>query len=298
MATRGRSGASSSRSSPRTCGRSCGAASGRSTRPARSTTRSWPTSRACLSLSTTRPAPSSRASSITETAACRATASLRREALFDAVRAELDTVRAPDDSYRLLAPSRIQTRLRQQMLPLHPWLGAPTPERITASERSLDRLRFVAFAVVALFVLSLPGFALALLLPPGSYLIIIGVLAAIAFYLYRRMRDPLPGTDVPTAFSFGSFLRRNLPMIAGYVAAALLVLVPVAMLVSYLLSLIGGGAPMTLASSGADPGAGAPPRPRQPARRDTRRSSSGSASWSGATPLTMRRRSTIASCAR
>jgi membrane protein implicated in regulation of membrane protease activity len=169
--------------------------------------------------------------------------------LFNAVRAELDTVRAPDESYRTLAPSGIHTRLRQQMLPLHPWLGAPTPERITASERNLDRLRFVAFAVVALFVLSLPGFALALLLPPGTYLIIIGVLAAIAFYLYRRMRDPLPGTDVPTAFSFGSFLRSNLPMIAGYVAAALLFLVPGAMLVSYLLSLIGSGAPMTLAQA-------------------------------------------------
>jgi membrane protein implicated in regulation of membrane protease activity len=171
---------------------------------------------------------------------------LSEAALFDAVRTELDAVRAPSDSYRTLAPSNFQTRLRQQMLPLHPWLGTPVAERITGRERSLDKLRFVAFAVAALFVLSLPGFVLALLLPPGAYLIVIAMLAATAFYLYRRMRDPLPGTGVPTAFSFPSFLRSNLPMIAGYVATALLILVPVAMLVSYLLSLIGGGAPMTL----------------------------------------------------
>jgi hypothetical protein len=60
------------------------------------------------------------------------------------------------------------------------------------------------------------------------------------------MRDPLPGTDVPTRFSLLGFLKPNLPLIAGYVTVALVGLVPVAMAISLLLSLVGGvAAPLT-----------------------------------------------------
>jgi hypothetical protein len=167
-------------------------------------------------------------------------------ALFDAVRAELDAVRPPAESYRPLAPSALQERLRTRMAADHRWLADPAPDRITTRERALDVARLVLFAVVLLFVLTLPGFALALLLPTGAYLVVTAILAAVAIFLVWRMRDPLPGTDVPTSFSLRGFLKGHLTLIAGYVLVALVGLVPVVLVISVLLSLVGSlEAPLT-----------------------------------------------------
>jgi membrane protein implicated in regulation of membrane protease activity len=164
-------------------------------------------------------------------------------ALFKAVRDELD---APgSETYRPLDPVAMHQRLRERMLGGHPWLEAPPPGRITRAERAKDLAKLAAFAVALIFVVALPGFLLALLLPPAAYLLVVLIAAALAIYLVWRKREPLPGTDVPTAFSLIGLLRRNAPLIAGYVLVASLGLIPVVMLVSWLVSLVADQAALT-----------------------------------------------------
>jgi hypothetical protein len=170
---------------------------------------------------------------------------LREAALLEAVREEIDAFDAGVDRYRALSPEAVHGRLRERILPAHPWLRDPPPERITRAERAWDIAKLLGFGVALLFALSLPGFALALLLSTRDYVLLVLILAAIASYVLYRKREPLPGTGVPTAFSLLGLVRRNWFVIAGYVLVAALGLVPVVMLASYALSWRGYGEVLT-----------------------------------------------------
>jgi hypothetical protein len=163
-------------------------------------------------------------------------------ALFGAVRRELDD---PDESrpspYRGIPAGEVHRKLRGRLLPAHPWLDNPPPERFPRAERLLDMLRLALFAVAVILGLSLPGILLAAAMPWPEYLVLVAVLAVAACVLVYMKRDPLPGTGVPTRFRLGAFLLRNAPLIGIYVLVATLLIVPLMILPSALLDLFGLG---------------------------------------------------------
>jgi len=165
---------------------------------------------------------------------------LQEAALFNAIRTEIDEPDGPGPGYRGLSPEAVHDSLRDKMAATHSWLRAPAPRRIGLAERAGDIAKLLAFGVVLIFLLSLPGFVLALLLPPSIYAPLMLALAAIVGYALYRIREPLPGTGVPTAFSLVKFVGKNWRFIAGYVLAATLCLAPAAMLASFILSLFEG----------------------------------------------------------
>lgn len=174
---------------------------------------------------------------------------LAEAALFTALRQEIDSVEAGGKRYRAMTPPAVHAALRERMLAAHPWLREPAPARIGPAERMRDIARLVLFGVALLFVLSLPGVVLSALLPVWAYaalMLVVGGLIALALI---RTGEALPGTDVPTTFSLGRFLRRHGVLIVGYVLVAALGLVPLVMLVSYLVSAIDGSATLSFAQA-------------------------------------------------
>ncbi len=120
-------------------------------------------------------------------------------ALFLAARAELDDpARTGSSPYRGGTAADIHRRLRAALLPGFPWLAEPAPVRITPAERATDFVRLIAFVVVTLLVLSLPGLLLAPLLSAPLYLGITAVAAAVALALIWHYRHAVAGTEVST----------------------------------------------------------------------------------------------------
>lgn len=170
---------------------------------------------------------------------------LAEAALFGAVRTALDADDGPA-TYRRLSPEGVHGFLRHAMLDTYPWLDQPPPARVPVAERMTDILRLLLFAVATVFVLTLPGFLLALLLPWTVYVpVVIGFGGLLMLVLYL-LRKPLPGEDVPTDFDIVGLLWRNAGLIAVYVAVSLVLLVPVFLLGSYLLALFGFREPLGL----------------------------------------------------
>jgi hypothetical protein len=162
---------------------------------------------------------------------------LREHALFLTVRRELDAVETLDlDPYRGFEPRALHAKLRQRINGDHPWLAEEPVQRISAYEKAVDVFRLLLYVVILIFILSLPGLLLALLLPPAAYVALI-ILAAllIAFAIYRK-REPLPGTGTQTTFSFLNLLWQQAFVVAGYVVAATLLLVPTVVIGSYLIA--------------------------------------------------------------
>lgn len=162
---------------------------------------------------------------------------LREAALFKAVREEIDKPGSSAPRYRALGPGDMHAALRRHMLQEHSWLREPAPERIGKWERVWDFTKLLVFGVTLILLLSLPGVILSLILPTGVYIALMLILATLACYAVYRMREALPGTDVPTNFS----LVKLLPAIAIYVLVAVLGLIPAVILVSFVLSLFGFG---------------------------------------------------------
>ncbi len=166
--------------------------------------------------------------------------------LFRALRAELD---APENQgpepYRGEPPARIHERLRARMIPSHPWLDEPAPVRVSGSQRASDIARLLGIAMVIVFLLSLPGIILALLLPREIYVGAICLLALLALSLGYSMRRPLEGTAVETPFSLVTFLGRNavyaLLVLAAIVLGIIGVAVGLAWAVDLATGLIPGG---------------------------------------------------------
>jgi membrane protein implicated in regulation of membrane protease activity len=118
--------------------------------------------------------------------------------LYLATREEIATANEGGESpYRGVSPQAIHDRLRAAMLPQFSWLGDKAPARITAGERIMDRLKVVAFVCLALFVLSIPGLILAVLVPTWwRFVIIVAIATAVFAIPLIRMGKPLPGTEV------------------------------------------------------------------------------------------------------
>ena len=64
--------------------------------------------------------------------------------------------RAPNP-YRGITAQEIHRRLRSALLPRFPWLDQAAPPRIPLTQRLGDIARLLAFLIVVVFVLSLPG---------------------------------------------------------------------------------------------------------------------------------------------
>jgi hypothetical protein len=160
--------------------------------------------------------------------------------LFAAARGELDAVIEDGPSpYRGINANAIHALLRKKMLSAYPWLADRPRRRISLTEHALDILKLLAFAIGVLLMLSLPGIALAAALPWREYLLVVLFFAVFAGALIYRKREPLPGTDVPTEFSLGTFFLRSTPLIAGYVLVATALLVLLAVVPSWILSTVG-----------------------------------------------------------
>jgi hypothetical protein len=132
--------------------------------------------------------------------------------LFLATRTELAQA-TPDVSnpYRGLTARQIHEKLRAALLPRYPWLGQPSPTRISVRERNADRLRLFGFLLVVLFILSVPGLLLLvslraflpewaawfMALSPGAFLLllIVPLIAGVSIY---KMRSARPGEAAPT----------------------------------------------------------------------------------------------------
>ena len=110
---------------------------------------------------------------------------LANQALFKDVQSELkrpELCRAAD-------ARDIHKALRSALTPEHSWLNAAEVTRWTSLERAQDYARLAAFLIAALFLLSLPGMILALLMPA---LVVIALCCVAAFLLWRRIADALP----------------------------------------------------------------------------------------------------------
>jgi hypothetical protein len=150
-------------------------------------------------------------------------------ALFLALRDEIDGAHGASP-YRGRSADVAHAALRAAMLPRFPWLKEKAPTRIGALERVVDIGRFALFAVIALFVLSLPGLVLAPFLPWRGYLILIAVLAAsIALAVFLNRKGP-PGSVVSGHFPLAAFKPKFLFLlllgIVAYTAAVTLLLIP------------------------------------------------------------------------
>jgi len=123
--------------------------------------------------------------------------------LFRATRVELA---GPDphgpDPYRRLTPVQIHARLRAALLPRFDWLAAKAPPRITLWENAGDWVRLTLFVLAAVLALSLPGLVLRLAMPGERLAVLLGVAFLVLAALLQRIGGALPGTEVPTRFSF------------------------------------------------------------------------------------------------
>jgi len=163
--------------------------------------------------------------------------------LFQAVRDELDDPQREGPSpYRGTSVAEVHRKLRAKLRTDHRWLDDKAPNRFPKSERILDLLRLLLFAVVVVLALSLPGLILAALLPWTVYIPLVFGAAALVCLLVFLIRRPLPGTEVPTDFDLVAFLLRHWPLVLGYVLAATLLLIPLVSLGSHALNVLGFGA--------------------------------------------------------
>lgn len=123
---------------------------------------------------------------------------LREADLFLATRTELaQTDPTVPNPYRGMTAPDIHKNLRSALLDKFPWLVTPAPARISPAERAADWLRMIAFIFVALYVLSLPGIALATITPLWRFLILLALATAVVCFFLWRLRAPLTGTGAP-----------------------------------------------------------------------------------------------------
>src|SRR6266852_5569097 len=112
--------------------------------------------------------------------------------LFRAIRIELaqpDPVKP--NPYRAMSAEEIHAALRAAMTSAFPWLNESAPARISPVERAGDILRLLGFLFLALAVLSIPGIAVASIVPwPRFLILLVAVTALVCLFLYV-VRAPL-----------------------------------------------------------------------------------------------------------
>jgi hypothetical protein len=160
---------------------------------------------------------------------------IAERSLFLGTRTELACANVDGPNpYRSLTPAQIHARLRAALLPQFGWLNQAAPPRIGFWENIGDYVRFIVFILAVIFALSLPGLVLKLALPWERYLILLGVLFLVFAALLKKIGVALPGTEVPTRFSFLTlFFKQLLPLALfalAYMAAAAVIGTPLSML--------------------------------------------------------------------
>jgi len=175
---------------------------------------------------------------------------LHEQALFIALRTELDgptpTGEAP---YHALPGAELHQKLRAAMLPTYAWLNQTPPPRITPLERGADILRLTLFVVLLLMALTAPALILAALMPVRSYLLLVGLGFVLMLLLIFANRRGRPGTEIATTFRLAPvILKYAVPialLVAAYVAAATLVLMPTVAICGFILHHLGAGVELT-----------------------------------------------------
>jgi hypothetical protein len=121
---------------------------------------------------------------------------LEERALFLATRAELDGA-ATRHRYRAMKTAEeihgaLRTALGGRFA-----LDKPAPPRIPSRERFTDIAKLFGFIVAVLYVLSLPGLALATAMPVRNFLVLFAAAGALVAFLLYRIRAPRPGEAAP-----------------------------------------------------------------------------------------------------
>jgi hypothetical protein len=157
-------------------------------------------------------------------------------ALFRATRSALAQPEFAPKLVKSMSCAAIHDKLRQAVRPDFALLDKPAPPRITFAQNISDWVRLIAFVLAAIFVLSLPGMILKTAMPWERYAILLAALFAVFAFSLWRIGKPLPGTQVPSRFSFLVTFLRQLPklalFVAGYLLLATVVGTPVLMLLS------------------------------------------------------------------
>ena len=107
---------------------------------------------------------------------------LADQALFKDVQKELKR----PELCRTADARDIHKALRAALTPQHSWLNSAEVPRWTSLGRAQDYARLAAFLIAALFLLSLPGVILALLMPAW---VVIAICYVAVFLLWRRIAD-------------------------------------------------------------------------------------------------------------
>ena len=171
--------------------------------------------------------------------------------LFEAVRKELDPAAGPS-AYRGIPSEAARRNLREKLAGDFPWLREPRPTRIGLGESLGDYLRLLLFVAAVLLVLTLPGLALAPLLPSPSYFVLVGGIFLATLLLIWQKRRGLPGTEVAgSKLSLPPFKIWLLGLlgIAAYVGLATVLLLPLVVGASRLLDWIDAGEAITFAAA-------------------------------------------------
>jgi hypothetical protein len=123
---------------------------------------------------------------------------LKERALFRATRRALAQASPTAlNPYRGIVAGQIHQKLRAELLGKFPWLATKAPARISWLDRADDLGRLFGFVFVVLLCLSIPGMALAPLMPVLWFLVVALAGAGMLFALWRT-REALPGEGVPT----------------------------------------------------------------------------------------------------
>jgi hypothetical protein len=179
--------------------------------------------------------------------------------LFAATQTELAQAEpAKPNPYRGITAQAIHKNLRAVLLDKFPWLSAPAPARISLTERIADLLRLSAFVFVVLFCLSIPGLALAPIMPTWKFAILFGGAAFLVVACLWRIRAPRAGEGAPTrsgGLTVNSLSRENKPLspanplgllfwvavfLAAYVVVASVAIFAVSVPLSFIARLITG----------------------------------------------------------
>lgn len=142
---------------------------------------------------------------------------LDEQKLFLAIRDEIATAHGPGPSpYRGSTPAKIHRDLRAALKPNYGWLGEKAPARVPFLTRVGDFARLIAFAIMVIVALALPGLILGYIMPTTRYFILLGVVLLFILYNLNRMSDALPGTDTGGKFNLitAFFKPANLVLLA------------------------------------------------------------------------------------
>lgn len=149
--------------------------------------------------------------------------------LFLAIRTEIATAHGPGPSpYRGSTPSKIHRDLRAALKPQYAWLDEKAPARVPFLTRVGDFARLIAFAIMVIVVLALPGLIFGYIMDPSRYFILLGVVLLIVLIALYRMKDALPGTDTGGKFNLITAFFKPANLILLVIGGALYLVLAVA----------------------------------------------------------------------